>query len=58
MGAEDEAFLNRIKLDLCAAREVLHNWKENAVVAETVWPNSCVYLQISFGCQLETSLGK
>jgi hypothetical protein len=28
MGAEDEVFLKRIKLDLYAAPEVLHNRKE------------------------------
>src|ERR1017187_9642265 len=45
MGAEDEGFLNRIKLDLCAAPEVLHNRKENSIAAETTWLNTCGYLQ-------------
>jgi len=45
MGEEDEVFLSRIKLDLCATRKVLHKQKENAIAAETPWLNSCEYLQ-------------
>jgi hypothetical protein len=44
MNSEDEFFLNRIKLDLCAAPKVLHIFGEKAVAAETACPAACGYL--------------
>jgi hypothetical protein len=45
MAAEDEVFLNRIKLDLCAAKKVLHKQEGNAIAVDSSQPNSCGYLQ-------------
>jgi len=45
MGAKDEVFLSRFKLDLYAMPEVLHNRKKKTVAAEMLWFDSCGYLQ-------------
>jgi hypothetical protein len=45
MGAKDEVFFSRFKLDLLAVPEVLHNREKKTVAAEMLWFDSCGYLQ-------------
>jgi len=58
MGAEDELFLSRIKLDLCTSPEVLHKMEKFAVVAEAVWFDRCGYVYTSFCCKAPVCLEK